>query len=268
APSTLTDPFDDLPGDGPDVQLVRGLDRVIRVFRKLPGPVVETSVRWLGEMVRGMRIYTRRAGAADEAATLETLRDLERYGYFVAGTVGHMLTTLFLHHARRDGTVAPDNEATMRANAEQFGLGLQMVNILKDQTDDLARGRCYIPRSLAAQEELTPTELYEEANRSAAHRAVAPLFERAADHLDGALEYALALPTDQSEIRVACLVPIWMAVRTLVHARDHDAIFADGVPVKISREEVDAIVAECAEFATEDGYLRERYEALWHESVR
>jgi len=265
--STFTDPFADVPGDGPYFRLARGLDRVMTVFRKLPDEVVEASVRWIGEMAQGMRIYTRRATDADEVATLETLPDLERYCYFVAGTVGHMLTELFLHHARREGTVSAERERTMRANGESFGLGLQMVNILKDQTDDLARGWCYIPRSAAARAGLTPTELYTEGNREAAHQAVEPIFERAADHLEGALEYTLALPTDQREIRVACLLPLWMAVRTLDHARGNDAMFVDDAPVKISREEVGAIVAECAEFATEDGYLRERFDRLWHEPV-
>lgn len=154
----------------------------------------------------------------------------------------------------------------MRANAEEFGLGLQIVNILKDQTDDLERGWCYIPRTTADQVDLQPHELYESANREAAHAAVEPLFDRASDHLDGALDYILAIPAEQSAMRVACLLPLWMAVRTLVHARGNDAMFEAGAPVKISREEVGAIIQDCSQNAGNDSYLRDRYASLWQTS--
>ena len=266
-PEAFIEAFDDVPGEGPYFDLAGGLDRVMAVFWRLPDAVVETSIRWIGEMSRGMCLYTRRAADTGELATVETLRDLERYCYFVAGTVGHMMTGLFLHHIDEVGDVDPARERTMRETAEQFGLGLQLVNIVKDQTDDLDRGWCYIPRTAAAREGLAPDELYDEANREAAHRVVEPIIERAEDHLDDALEFTLAIPADQKELRVACLLPLWMAVRTLSHARGNDAMFVEGAPVKISREEVGAIIGECAEFATEDGYLRERYDALWDNPV-
>ncbi len=262
----FTEPMAQLSGEGAYLRLASRMDRVMEVFTKLPSRVVETTVRWTGEMTRGMRIYVRRATGSDGPTTLETTADLERYCYFVAGTVGHMLTGLFVHHLETTDAETPADEQVLRANAERFGLGLQLVNILKDQTDDLERGWCYIPRTAAARVDLTPPELYDESNREAAHRAVDPLFDRASQHLDAALDYTLALPDDQPELRLACLLPLWMAVRTLVHARGNDAMFRRGAPVKISRDEVAAIVAECTEHACDDEVLRQRYRTLWEQS--
>ncbi len=271
----FTEPARNLPGDGPYLDLSRELDRVLNVFFKLPDEFVECSKKWVGEMSHGMRLYVRRAASSSGLTTLETVRDLERYCYFVAGTVGHLLTALFVNFMDAAGTSNRTNspqtsrtdQRVMRANAEEFGLGLQLVNILKDQTDDLDRGWCYIPHTIAERVDLQPHELYESANRQAAHEAVAPLFDRASDHLDSALDYILAMPADQSAMRIACLLPLWMAVRTLVHARGNDAMFETGAPVKISRTEVGAIIQDCSQNAGNDRYLRDRYASLWQPSA-
>ena len=86
----------------------------------------------------------RRPGA-DGLNALLTMGDLERYCYFVAGTVGHMLTELFIDAVPRDDT----RRQEMQTHAEAFGLGLQLTNILKDITDDRARSTSFILRTYA-----------------------------------------------------------------------------------------------------------------------
>ena len=58
------------------------------------------------------------------------------------------------------------------------------------------------------------------------------------------------------------MLPIWMATRTLALARGNDAMFLPGVPVKIARPEVEALIAECLAFAANDDALRTRYARL------
>jgi len=259
----FTEAFADVPGEGAYFVLAEGLDRVVAVFRALPKPVQRPMQRRVGEMSRGMLTYEKRRDWGDGVAEIANLRDLERYCYYVAGTVGHLLTELFIWEMH---PVDKGRRQQLRRNAEQFGLGLQMVNILKDQTDDREEGWCFIPRDLLSEQGLDPESLFEEDNREAAHRAVQPVFERASDHLDCALQYILAIPSERREIRTSWLVPLWLAVRTLVHARGNDAMFEPGAPVKISREEVAKLAADCREHATEDGYLRERYQELYRAS--
>jgi farnesyl-diphosphate farnesyltransferase len=206
-----------------------------------------------------MSLYNHRTPGPDGVQALLTLEDLERYCYFVAGTVGHMLTELFLCEVE----VADEQRRVLKKNAEAFGLGLQLVNILKDVTDDRERQVSFIPRTLADEAGLTIRSLTSPENRGAAHRAVAPIFDVARERLDRALDYCLALPSSEPGVRLFCLLPLWMAARTLVLAQGNDHMFIAGEPVKISRPEVEQIIADCVAHADDDAYLRARYAQLW-----
>ncbi len=231
---------------------------VMRVFRDLPPAVQSAVTPWVAEMSRGMQLYSHRVPGDDGLIALMTLEDLERYCYFVAGTVGHMLTDLFAVEL----ALEPALTGRLRARAESFGLGLQLVNILKDVTDDFERGWSFVPRSLCAAQGIGPRDLPVEAHRAAAHAALAPIFDRAERALDGALEYTLDLPVEAREVRMFCLLPLWMAVRTLQHARGNDDQFIPGRPVKISRPRVAALIADCAARADSNSALRAGFDTL------
>ena len=256
---TFTRLANNLDADGAEFVLATNLGRVLRVFHRLPEPMQEVCVQWTGEMIRGMNLYGRRRPNPEGLTVLTTLADLERYCFFVAGTVGQLLTGLFCH-AIPDLPAA--RAAKMRQHAEHFGLALQMVNILKDQTDDLARNWCFIPQTLWQSQGLTPQQMLQPEHHQAAHRAVAPVFDRARQRLDEALEYTLAIPADQTGIRLFCLLPLWMAVRTLSVAEGNDGMFEPDAPVKISREEVAQLIASAGEHVGDDKALRAYYAQL------
>jgi phytoene/squalene synthetase/2-polyprenyl-6-methoxyphenol hydroxylase-like FAD-dependent oxidoreductase len=260
-PATFASAFGLVPGDDAELTLARSLPRVMRVFAAQDAAVRASCVRWVAEMARGMSLYTHRPAGDDGIAALHTVSDLERYCFYVAGTVGHLLTDLFVHEMGVD----PNGElgVLLRDRAEGFATGLQLTNILKDVTDDLARGVSFVPRNECARRGLPMASLLDPARRDAAHAAVAPLFELARARLDEALEYALTIPATHPEIRLFCLLPLWMAARTLVVARGSDAMFTPDTPVKISRAEVEARIAECVRLVTDDAALRARYEALY-----
>ena len=263
AVAAFEDLFRDVDGDPAELELCRNLGRVLRVFRALPEGMQRKTQRWVAEMTRGMQIYSHRQAGEDGFTAVYTLSDLERYCYFVAGTVGHMLTDLFVESI---GEVGSPTEMRLREKAESFGLGLQLVNILKDVTDDRARDVSYVPRTAVAREGLELGVLVDAEHREAAHAAVAPLFDRAQEHLGEALEYTLAVPAEHTAVRLFCLLPLWMAVRTLVHARGNDAMFVAGQPVKIARSEVEKLIADCLASAGNDDALREHYDRLWRTS--
>ncbi|QDG49503.1 hypothetical protein FIV42_01745 [Persicimonas caeni] len=248
-----------LEADAPEFELATNLDRVLRVFEKLPEPMQRVCVQWTGEMVRGMSLYGHRQPGANGVVTLNTVADLERYCYFVAGTVGRLLTGLF-SHAIDD--LSHERFTRMHQYAESFGLGLQMVNILKDQTDDLTRGWCFIPQTLWRAHGLTPADMLDETRHDDARAAVAPVFDTAREHLDAALEYTLAIPAEQTGIRLFCLLPLWMAVRTLAVADGNEAMFVADAPVKISRDEVGRLIASATQHVADDAALREQYAKL------
>lgn len=257
--------FQHVDGDDAELALARELPRVMRVFEAQDEPTREACVRWVTEMARGMSLYTHRRPAADGIAALHTLGDLERYCYYVAGTVGHLLTDLFIDAIGEDpdGAVA----IALRDHAEGFATGLQLTNILKDVTDDLSRGVSFVPRAECARQGLAVASLADPKVRDRAHAAVAPIYDIARGRLDEALEYALLIPADQRPIRLFCLLPLWMAARTLAMAKGNDAMFEPELPVKISRAEVEALIAEIMTTAEDDEALRARYARL-HEPPR
>ena len=89
------------------------------------------------------RIWDATAAMADRMAywadnnwTIQTESDLDRYTFSVAGAVGLLLSDLWAWY---DGT------QTNRTQAVGFGRGLQAVNILRNHSDDLARGVDFYP---------------------------------------------------------------------------------------------------------------------------
>ncbi|HEV8551553.1 MAG TPA: squalene/phytoene synthase family protein [Polyangiaceae bacterium] len=241
--------------DNAEIRLARSLPRVMRVFDSQEAATRRATVAWVTEMANGMRLYCRRDRQGALTA-LGTFSDLERYCYFVAGTVGHLITDLFAEHMQ--ATASP-LEHKLRARAESFGIGLQMVNILKDVTEDYARNRCYVPRELCHAQGFAPERLLNAEHRRAAHRALACMFESAGRHLDDALEYTLLIPAKEVQLRLFCLLPLWMAQRTLLVAVGNDAVLTPDKPVKITREAVDDIIEDCLRHANDDAALRRRY---------
>lgn len=255
------DALADVEGEDPALDLARNLDRVLRILSRAPDQVRPTLLRWISEMVAGMRLYGQRPPDADGYITLRTLDDLQRYCHFVAGTVGHMLTDLFIaelgHELSRKAVL------TLKEHGESFGVGLQLVNIIKDVTDDRERGWCYLPETVLLSQDLGPGDLVKPALRQRAHRAAAPVFALARRHLEGALAYCLAIPQAAPEIRLFCLLPLWTAVATLRLADHNDALFVPEAPVKISRGKLAELAAECTAYGRDDAELRRRFGLLW-----
>jgi farnesyl-diphosphate farnesyltransferase len=74
---------------------------------------------------------------------LKTEDELEDYCYRVAGCVGGFWTRVgFLTLGSRFSDSSPDD---LDALGVRYGMGLQLVNILRDLPEDLANGRCYLP---------------------------------------------------------------------------------------------------------------------------
>eukprot|EP00537_Pseudo-nitzschia_pungens_P000524 CAMPEP_0172365150 /NCGR_PEP_ID=MMETSP1060-20121228/8121_1 /TAXON_ID=37318 /ORGANISM="Pseudo-nitzschia pungens, Strain cf. cingulata" /LENGTH=438 /DNA_ID=CAMNT_0013088353 /DNA_START=175 /DNA_END=1491 /DNA_ORIENTATION=- len=91
---------------------------------------------------------------------IQDMDELELYAYQVAGTVGLMLLPLLLK-SEENGSNNKTTEATFRAveTAKEpaicLGKAIQLVNILRDATQDAKLGRMYLPRDMLRDEGLT-----------------------------------------------------------------------------------------------------------------
>jgi hydroxymethylglutaryl-CoA reductase len=214
-----------------------------RVFASLPAEQRAAIFPSVAEMSKGMRAYSERA---DEEAglRLRTLPDLEKYCYYVAGTVGELLTQLFA----LSFPVAPAARKELQARAISFGLGLQLVNILKDVAEDAERGDCFLPQAEAEAHGIALADLLVPSERSKGLALLRHLSTRARFHLDQAEEYTLLWPVQAAPVRLFCAVPLALALATLREVELGEDALRQGRAPTVSRALVmrvfeDALVA-------------------------
>jgi farnesyl-diphosphate farnesyltransferase len=229
-------------------------DRVLRSFDNLSREEQDAVRPWVEEMCAGMVEFSREPVTAGNAMpSLERIEDLDRYCYYVAGTVGHLLTALFgLKLSRRDRDRVP----RLEAYATSFGLGLQLTNIIKDAAKDHRLGWSFIPRELCEQEGISVDELFGPDNTDASRRVFDVLIGKARSHLQDALHYTTLVPATQYRIRLFCLTSLYFAVRTLSLAAADDGRLVEGVTVKITRGEVYRILATTSVVAPSNRMVR------------
>jgi len=233
-------------GTGADGELCRGAGAVFRAFRALP-PWQRDAIRpHVLEMSGGMRSYCARG----VAPRLVDLADLERYCYFVAGTVGNLLTVLFEQTVEG---LSEELRSALRDRAVSFGIGLQMVNVVKDVAPDFReRGVCFLPLDLAREHGLEVERLLDPAMRDAGVAVVRAVCARAREHLRRAEEYVALWPAsgpgEQAgrSVRLFCVVPLALALATLRTVEQGNDTLRAGAEPKVSRTTVARVLAEAA----------------------
>lgn len=239
---------------------------VLAAFPRFPAPARRALSACVRTMCDGMGDFALRqerlARAGGGAALITTLADLDRYCWFVAGTVGVMLCELFIAHARLDD----ERAARLRTHAVSFGNGLQLVNILKDLADDQERGVSWLPGDLLAAEGLSAAD-FGRADatpdvRARARRVHTALFAKTLHHLEEALDYTLTIPRfgrGARRLRLFCLWPLLMAAETLALLAENAGALARGARLKITRARVLRIVRMTSLMWWSDRWLRAEF---------
>jgi len=212
----------------------------IRVFNelvKLPSRIISVISKHVKEMAIGMASFQEK-GSEKGIVFLENKTELERYCYFVAGTVGLMLTSIFSEGSSR---ISPRIQEKLQKRSVSFGLGLQVTNIAKDFFGDQQRGWCYIPRSFFTEEGINPLRDSFTDKAEAFLNVQKRIISLAANYLDEALRYTLDIPRTLIRYRLFCLWPLFMAVETLAKLYGEQSLFS-GQVLKISRQDVKRIV--------------------------
>jgi farnesyl-diphosphate farnesyltransferase len=244
-----------------DEAMTRDADAVWREFRRL-GPAQQAAIApWVQEMSTGMAEFARIHAEArpDRLVALHSVAELDRYCYYVAGTVGHLLTELFrLHHPK----MSPQRYARLKELSTSFGLGLQLTNIIKDVADDRRRGWSFVPRQLCQLAGIGPEELIDPAHRREAQVVMDALIAKARIHLKDALAYCTALPRREYRMRLFCLTPLYFAIRTLMLAERDPRLLDPDHKVKITRGEVWRTICMAHLFAANNHLVRAYYRQL------
>lgn len=140
-------------------------------------------------------------GLAEDAkhTGYESLADLERYCHRVASTAGRACVRIW-------GLTDATHTTQADALARELGVAFQLANILRDIAHDAATGRCYIPRTLLAQHNLTHKELLTWHTPTRCSALIADLGSRA----DRAFDAADAL---EPLITPDCRATLWAMAR-------------------------------------------------------
>jgi farnesyl-diphosphate farnesyltransferase len=227
----------ELKGDAAHLALVARADLVMVLFRSLPPRTRDRVAHWVREMGIGMAKFVR---TYPRGIRIQTVAEYKEYCYYVAGTVGCMLTELWREHARAVGQREFDR---LWAKCQSFGEALQTVNILKDIAWDAEHeNSIYIPASDLAAQGSGHETLLSPAHVEKNHRAVVRFIELARTDLDEALEYILLIPRRAVAIRAFCVLPLLFAYATLRDLAGSRAMLTPGGQVKISRREVKTLM--------------------------
>lgn len=217
--------------------LVAQTGLVFWTYRMLDDPTRAILRRWIAEMVRGMRGFVTDHARGIRITSVDEFR---RYCYYVAGTVGHLLTDLWYQHS---AVVGKATYARLLEDCEAFGEALQTVNILKDIAWDAERENAiYIPSELLSAVGSGHDALLRDERRAANRDALVPLMQLAQADIDRSLRYIEALPAAALRIRLFCVLPVLFAVATMRELERSDAMLVPGGAVKITRAEVRALV--------------------------
>jgi farnesyl-diphosphate farnesyltransferase len=172
----------DITGDPAHVDLLRHTDLVCVMLRSLPEHSRDRVAHWVGVMGRGMREFV---GRYPRGIRIQTLAEYREYCYYVAGTVGCMLTELWHEHAPSVGAA---EFKRLWARCQQFGEALQTVNILKDIAWDAEHENAiYIPAATLAEHGSGHQTLLSPAHAARNHAAIAGFVQLAWRDLDDAL---------------------------------------------------------------------------------
>ena len=223
-------------------RLLGSLPQAFAMLAALPPADAERVRRVVVTLTRGMEMDLATFPPEDsgDIAALDSVEDLDRYTYLVAGCVGEFWTEITAAHtpALQDWDLVRMSDLGVR-----FGKALQMVNILRDVPRDLKIGRCYIPSDVLSQAGLTPDDLLDDKNSRAARPVLAACTEIALGRVAAAEEYVLAIPRRCLRLRLAALWPLLLAVGTLAELASSEAWLDPHTTYKVPRRRVYAMMA-------------------------
>ena len=235
--SALAAELGTMSGDAAHVQLSAGADQVFALFASLPVATQRHVHRWVAEMGRGMRKFVL---LYPDGIRIQTLEEYKEYCYYVAGTVGYMLTDLWHEHSH---AVSETVYRKLREKSRQFGEALQTVNILKDVASDAEHeNSIYIPEHALRQHGSGHATILSPSHSVANHAALTDLVKLALADLEDAVRYLLMVPRRAWSIRTFCVWPLLFAFATLRDLTQTRAMLERGGVVKITRAEVKSLL--------------------------
>ena len=228
--------LDGLGGDETHVRLARHTHLVFVLYRELPETTRSHVRRWVSEMIVGMKKFVL---LYPDGIRIQSLDEYKEYCYYVAGTVGYLVTDLWHEHVPSIGVRL---HGVLREKSRAYAEALQTVNILKDVARDAEReNSIYIPEDLLQEHGSSHAMILAPERLRQTRAALAAMVQLAWKDLDGARSYLLLIPRRAISIRLSCVLPLLFACATLRDLTRAQQSLVLREVVKISRAEVKSL---------------------------
>ncbi len=181
-----------------EMDLIKDTSTVVEDFFLFPKPVQKIIFDLITTMSTGMQKHSQ------TNFKINSMSELNEYCYYVAGVVGESLTEIVSYY---NPQFTVDNKIIF--NSLHFGLFLQKINFLKDQTEDSLLGRHFVFDRLEVIESLRI-------------------------HADCAIEYILSIPVELKSYRKFCSWSLFLGLGSFKYI---EKSYLQKTKIKISRIE-------------------------------
>lgn len=247
---TLTKDLMHLDSNDHEVYVAQHADVVLEGVRTLPTALQTVITQGAHSTTLGMARWQAHGPYVEDEAALDD------YMHQVAGKVGYLVTDVFAWYVPR----LQAKIERLKPLAREFGLALQTVNIVRGMRKDYERGWVFVPQTFYEPLGLTRDSLFDPANLDQAMQVVARLADKAERHLKNGLAYVQEIPQIRHRLRLACIWPLFFAVKTLAVSRENPDVLLD--EAKITRGDVKEIIVKTQLLGWSNGWLRFYYRQL------
>ncbi|KAF0484143.1 farnesyl-diphosphate farnesyltransferase [Gigaspora margarita] len=192
--------------DEKDRQLLVEFDVVIEEFLLLPEECQAIIINITKQMGNGMADFV--SISTRDKYNIITLKDFDKYCYYVAGLVGIGISDLF----NSVGATIPDTTKNLDIIIS-MGIFLQKLNILRDFVEDLNENRRFWPKEIWYQYVSEIEELILVENKEKALNCLSALVLNTLLHVPDCLNYLILL--DDPDIFSFAATPLVMGYSTL-----------------------------------------------------
>lgn len=224
-----------------------------QIYARIPSQYRSSICEWAKKMADGMALVT---NLNDESLFItehqirlpRTTADYNLYCFYVAGTVGRMITELAITYYN----IGHEDGEQLLSYSEACGRALQKTNIVKDFATDLARGDSFLPNEWVQEVDYTPFAL-KDVPVWWKRRVILDVLAE----LDESVNYVINLPKTAVGYRKAGLLMMLPAYQTiLLAAKRVQTLFTPEHAVKISRTTMGKCVIQAQLMASDDENIR------------
>lgn len=238
------------PEDDAEVQAAFQAGQYLRLLSQLPVELQQIVIRRVQQTSLGMARWQEHGPFVEDETAMDD------YMHQVAGLVGYLLTEIFAWYSPR---IRIRMEQLMPLSRE-YGLALQTVNIIRGMRKDYERGWVFVPQTFYEQVGLTRDTLFAPENVDKALLVVNMLADKASRHLFNGISYVMAFPRHQHRIRLACMWPLFFAIKTLAVSRNNVNVILE--EAKLNRDQVKKIMRDTSFFGWSNHWLFRYYREL------